>query len=65
MTFVTLSCTNNSIEEDTDHIENICVLPTKNHVAVAYTPHFNQSQIIKIFSLGKEEPIPIQIFHEN
>jgi hypothetical protein len=52
-------------EEDTDHIENVCVLPTRNHVAVAYRPHCSQVQAIKIYSLGREDPISIQIFHEN
>lgn len=53
-------------EESTEHIENICILPTRAHVAVAYQPSDAQAQAIRIYSFkGEEEPITLKIFHEN
>jgi hypothetical protein len=41
-------------EESTDHIENILILPTRAHVAVAYQPYNSQIQTIKIYSFKTE-----------
>lgn len=52
--------------ESTEHIENICILPTRAHVAVAYQPTDSLTQAIRIYSFrNEEEPITLKIFHEN
>lgn len=42
------------------------MLPTRAHVAVAYRAYSSSIQSIKIYGLnGEEEPVSIQVFHEN